>query len=51
MKDEQIKADVLNRLVHAGAFGTYHIPNRPDEKLDTEQAQEKWEDGDKVHRR
>ncbi len=26
LRDGQIKADVLNRLVHAGAFGTYHIP-------------------------
>jgi len=26
LTDEQIKADVLNRLVNAGAFGSYHIP-------------------------
>lgn len=26
LTDEQIKADILNRLVNAGAFGSYHIP-------------------------
>ncbi len=26
LTDEQIKADVLNRLVNAWAFGSYHIP-------------------------
>jgi len=26
LSDEQIKADILNRLVNAGAFGAYHIP-------------------------
>jgi len=26
LSDDQIKADILNRLVNAGAFGRYHIP-------------------------
>ena len=26
LSDEQIKADILNRLVNAGAFGSYHVP-------------------------
>lgn len=26
LSTEQIKADILNRLVNAGAFGPYHIP-------------------------
>lgn len=26
LTDDQIKADVLNRLVNANAFGAYHIP-------------------------
>ncbi|MCB2171348.1 hypothetical protein KQH65_01280 [archaeon] len=26
LTDDQIKADVLNRLVNAKAFGAYHIP-------------------------
>ena len=26
LTDEQIKADILNRLVNAGAFGSYHLP-------------------------
>ncbi len=26
LTDEQIKADILNRLVNAGAFGSPHIP-------------------------
>jgi hypothetical protein len=26
LTDEQIKADILNRLVNAAAFGKYHIP-------------------------
>jgi hypothetical protein len=26
LTDEQIKADILNRLVNANAFGSYHIP-------------------------
>ncbi|MBM3300694.1 MAG: hypothetical protein FJY85_12140 [Deltaproteobacteria bacterium] len=26
LSDDQIKADVLNRLVNAGAFGSHHIP-------------------------
>jgi len=26
LSDEQIKADILNRLLNAGAFGAYHIP-------------------------
>ncbi len=26
LNDQQIKADVLNRLINANAFGPYHIP-------------------------
>lgn len=26
LTEEQIKADILNRLVNANAFGKYHIP-------------------------
>ena len=26
LSDEQIKADILNRLVNARAFGSYHVP-------------------------
>jgi hypothetical protein len=26
LTDEQIKADILNRLVNSNAFGAYHIP-------------------------
>ena len=26
LSDEQIKADILNRLINSGAFGRHHIP-------------------------